>query len=52
MEFGHRWHCRNTFASKLRQLLAFRGVNIDEAVHVANAEPLNAILRKLLPLCS
>jgi|TARA_R110002003_G_scaffold63_7_gene5851 hypothetical protein len=52
MEFGHRWHCSDAFASKLRQLLAFGGVNVDEAVHIANAESLYAILRILLPLCS
>jgi hypothetical protein len=52
MEFGYRWHRRDAVASKLCQLLSFGRVDIDEAVHVTNAEPLNAILRKLLPLCS
>ena len=52
MKLGHRRHRSDAFASKLRQLLAFSGVNIDEAVHIADAKALNTVLRELLPLGS
>jgi hypothetical protein len=50
MELRDGRYSRNAFATKLRQLLAFRGVDIDEAVHVSDAETLDVILRELLPL--
>jgi len=52
MKLGHRRHSRNALAAQLRQLLAFCGVDIDEAVHVADAEALDVVLGVLLPLCS
>jgi hypothetical protein len=52
MEFGHRRHRRNALPTELRQLLAFSSVDIDEAIHIADAEALNAVLGKLLPLGS
>jgi hypothetical protein len=51
MELRNRWHCRDAISTQLRQLLSFSSVNI-KAIHVADAEPLHAILRELLPLCS
>jgi hypothetical protein len=50
MEFGHGRHSCDALAAQLRQLLALACIHIDEAVHIANAEPLYIILRELLPL--
>jgi hypothetical protein len=52
MKLGNSGHRRNSLPPKLRQLLAFRRVDINEAVHVADAEALYVVLRKLLPLGS
>jgi hypothetical protein len=52
MEFGYSRHRSNAFTSQLRQLFAFRSVQVNETVHVTDAKALNAILRKLLPLGS
>lgn len=52
MELGDGRNGRDALASQLRKLLTFRCVHIDKAIHVTYAEPLDAILRKLLPLGS
>jgi len=52
MELCNCWHRSDAIPTQLRQLLALCGININESVHVADAEPLHAILRELLPLCS
>ena len=52
MELSYSRHRRDAIAAQLRQLLALRRVDIDEAIHVADAKALNAILRELLPLCT
>jgi hypothetical protein len=52
MELRHGRDSGNAFASKLRQLLSFGGVYVHEAIHVADAEALDAVLGKLLPLGS
>ena len=44
MEFGHGWHGGDALASELRKLLPFGRVYVHKAIHVANAEALNAIL--------
>jgi hypothetical protein len=45
-------HRRDTLAPQLSQLLSFRRVNINETIHIANAEALDVVLRRLLPLGS
>jgi len=52
MKLRNRRHSRNPLAPQLRQLLALCCVDIDEAVHVADAEALDVVLGVLLPLCS
>lgn len=50
MELGDRGHGRDAFTAQLRQLLALGRVDVDEAVHVADAEALDAVAGELLPL--
>lgn len=50
VELSHRRHSRDALAAKLRQLLSLARIHVDEAIHVANAEPLYAILWLQLPL--
>jgi hypothetical protein len=50
MKLRHRRHSRDAVATQLRQLLALGRVDIHEAVHVADAEALDAVLRVELPL--
>lgn len=52
MELRDRRHGRDAIATQLRQLLPFRGVDVDEAVHVPDAEALDAVAGMLLPLRS
>jgi hypothetical protein len=52
MELGNCRYCCNAVSPKLRQLLPFGCVYVDEAVHVADAESLHAVLGELLPLGS
>lgn len=52
MELRDRRHGRDAIATQLSQLLPFRGVDVDEAVHVPDAEALDAVAGMLLPLCS
>jgi hypothetical protein len=52
VEFGDRGHRCDAFATQLRQLLTLCSVDVDEAVHVAYAKALHAVLRELLPLRS
>ena len=40
MENGHGRHGRDGISAQLRELLAASGVDVDEAVHVADAEAL------------
>ena len=45
MELGHGWHSRYPagvgLVAELRDLVAVGGVDVDEAVHVADAEALD-----------
>jgi hypothetical protein len=52
MELCNSRHRRDAITTELRQLLAFRGVDVHEAVHVSNTEALYIVLRGLLPLGS
>jgi hypothetical protein len=52
MEFGGGRNSSDPIAAKLRKLSTLSRVYIDKAVHVANTESLNAILRAQLPLRS
>ena len=50
MELSHGRHGGDAFAAQLRQLLSVGGVDVDEAVHVADAEAVDRIGRVELPL--
>lgn len=50
MKLRHRRYCRYPFPTQLRQLLAFGRVDIDEAVHVADAQALDGVWGVELPL--
>lgn len=50
MELGDRRDSGDAVAAQLRQLLAGGGVDVDEAVHVADAEALDAVLGGEVPL--
>jgi hypothetical protein len=52
METRHCWHGGDAVASELRKLLTLCCVNVDKAVHVADAETLDTILGVFLPLRS
>ena len=52
VELGHGRHGTNACAAELGQLVAVRGVNIDEAVHVADTEAVDRIRGVELPLGS
>jgi hypothetical protein len=52
MKLCDRRHSRDPLAPELRQLFPFCGVDIHEAIHITNAEPIDAVLGRLLPLCS
>lgn len=52
MELSHRGHGGDVVAAQLGQLGARRGVDVDEAVHVADAEALHPIRGRELPLWS
>ena len=43
MELRHRGDRRDTLSTQLRELFAFRGVDVDKAVHVPDAEPLHVV---------
>ena len=43
MELRHRGDRRDAIAAQLRELFAFRGVDVDKAVHVPDAEPLHVV---------
>jgi hypothetical protein len=43
MKLRNGRHRSNAFSTELRQLLSLRRVNVDKAIHVANAESLHAI---------
>ena len=45
-------HGRDAISAQLRELLTFGGVDIDKAVHVPNAEAVDAVAGVLLPLCA
>lgn len=50
MELRDRRHGGDAVATQLGQLLPFRRVDVDEAVHVPDTEALDAVARTLLPL--
>lgn len=50
MKLGHGRNGSYTIVAQLRYLLTRRRVDINEAVHVANAEPLRGVCREELPL--
>ena len=50
MEFRNGGHSSDTVTTQLCQLLALRGVDIDETVHISDAEALDVVLWVLLPL--
>lgn len=50
MELRDRRHGRDAVPAQLRQLLAPGRVDVDEAVHVADAEALDRVRRAQLPL--
>lgn len=50
MENGHRRHRRNSITPELSELVAACAVDVDKAVHVADAEALDWRLGVLLPL--
>jgi len=50
MQLRHGWHCSDPIPTQLCYRLAFTGVDIDKAIHVADTETLNAILGLYLPL--
>jgi len=50
MKLSHGGHSTNAHASQLSELLAFAREYVNEAVHVADTESLNAILWLQLPL--
>jgi hypothetical protein len=50
MKHRNSGNSRDTLSTKLRQLLPFRGVDVDEAIHVADAETLDVVARCELPL--
>lgn len=52
MKLRHRRHSRDALAPQLSQLLSFRRVDVDEAVHVADAEALDGVRGVELPLCA
>jgi len=52
MELRDGWNGGDAFAAQLRELLSLRCVYVHEAVHVADAEALDAVLGVLLPLGS
>ena len=52
MELSHRGHGGDVIAAQLGQLFARSRVDVDEAVHVADAEALHAVRGRELPLWS
>lgn len=50
MKDSHRGHGRDVRTTELSQLLARGGVDVDEAVHIADDEFLDARGRGVLPL--
>lgn len=52
MELSDGRYSTDSGTTQLSELLAFTCIDIDEAIHVAYAEPLNAVLRLHLPLCA
>lgn len=50
MENSHGRHGGDALTIKLGELVARRAVDVDEAVHVSDAEALDGGLRVLLPL--
>ena len=50
METSHRWHGGDTITTELGQLIAVGAVDVDEAVHVSDAEALDGGLGGCLPL--
>ena len=50
MELRHGRYGGDTIATQLRQLFAGSGVDVDEAVHVADAEALDGVSGTELPL--
>lgn len=52
MELRDGRHSADALAAELGDLLPFARVDVDEAIHVADAEALDAVLRLQLPLSS
>lgn len=50
MEDSHSRDSGNTVTSQLRELLPISTIYVDKAVHVSNAEALDGVLRRELPL--
>ena len=50
MKLGDSRYRSNAITSQLSELLALGRVDVDKAIHISNAEALNAIARTLLPL--
>ena len=43
MKLSYRGDSRDAISAQLRELFAFRGVDVDKAVHVPDAEPLHVV---------
>ena len=52
MKLSHGRHGSDTVSSKLSELLAARGVDVDETIHVAYAETMDGVWGMALPLSS
>lgn len=52
MELGDRRHSGDALAAQLSELLSFGGVDVDEAVHVPDAETVDRVGWVALPLGS
>jgi hypothetical protein len=50
MEDSYGRYSRNALSSQLGQLLSLHGVDIDETVHISNAEALDIVTGSELPL--
>lgn len=52
MKLRNGRHGRDAFTAQLSELFSLGGVDIDETIHVADAEFLDAVWRMELPLWS
>lgn len=52
MELRNSWYSCDTITTQLGELFTLRCVYVDKAIHVADAEALDAVLWVELPLCT